>query len=88
MPTPNGYKHVIAIVNNKIYDCENQKVLTLCKENVAWSGSQVIDFLDSKQQTIIDGYNLILSKKRKNKNLKKRQHTQMLAQTVKNKPTI
>lgn len=88
MPTPNGYKHVIAIVNNKIYDCENQKVLTLCKENVAWSGSQVIDFLDSKQQTIIDGYNLILSKKRKNKNLKKRHHTQMLAQTVKNKPTI
>ena len=88
MPTPNGYKHVIAIVNNKIYDCENQKVLTLCKVNVAWSGSQVIDFLDSKQQTIIDGYNLIPSKKRKNKNLKKRQHTQMFAQTVKNEPTI
>ena len=75
MPSANGYKHVIAIVGNKIYDCENQKVLKLCKENIAWCGSQPVDVLNSNRQTIIIGYMLEVSKARRvKKRIQFKQH--------------
>ena len=72
MPQPNGYKHVIAIAGNKIYDCENIKVLTVCKENIAWCGAQTMEDLDRVGQTIISGYILEVSKKRAKQHLKQK----------------
>ena len=60
MPRPNGSKHVIAIAGNKIYDCENKKVLTLCEENIAWCGSRTVEELLSCKRTILAGFILEL----------------------------
>ena len=72
LPQRNGYKHVIAIARDKIYDCENKKVLELCRENIAWCGAQTVKDLLNVRQTIIIGYILRVSKKRAKKELKQR----------------
>ena len=72
MPQPNGYKHVIAIAGSKIYDCENMKVLTLCKENIAWCSAKTMEDIDRNKQTIIDGCILKVPKRRAKHVLKRK----------------
>ena len=72
MPNSNGYHHVIAIVENKIFDCENKKVLKLCAENIAWCGSQQKINYGTDEQTIFCGYITQPSSTRNNKTSKRK----------------
>jgi len=57
------HNHVISIVRNKIFDSSNKKVLTLCKENIAWCCTKTIESLDKSGRTIQSGYCLTPPKK-------------------------
>ena len=50
------YKHVVSIVENRIYDSSNKKILTLCKESVAWCCSKAVHELEESGRTIDSGY--------------------------------
>ena len=50
------YKHIISIVQNRIYDSSNKKVLTLCRENIAWCCSKTLKDLKESEKTICNGY--------------------------------
>ena len=60
------YKHVISIVQNQIFDSSNKKILTLCRENIAWCCSKTVDDLQSSGRTIHSGYLLKPPKRNKN----------------------
>ena len=67
------YKHVISIVQNQIYDSSNKKVLTLCRENIAWCCSKTVEDLKETGKTIYKGYSVEpIQKKSKKKKKKKR----------------
>ena len=74
MPNCDGYRYVIAISDNKIFDCENKKVLKLCAENIAWCGSQEKKHYGSEDQTIVNGYVMQSSSKRNNKVSKRKRY--------------
>ena len=57
------YKHVISIVENRIFDSSNKKILTLCKENIAWCCSKTVNELEASGKTIDSGYLVIPPKK-------------------------
>jgi hypothetical protein len=46
-------------VENRIYDSSNKKVLTLCKENIAWCCSKTLEDLKKTGKTIYNGYLVI-----------------------------
>ena len=50
------YKHVISIVQNRIFDSSNKKILTLCEESVAWCCSKTVKELKASGKTIDSGY--------------------------------
>ena len=58
-----GYKHVIAVVGDKILDSSNRKKLTLCKESVAWCSSKSAFELEVFEKTIEIGFLLIPPKR-------------------------
>ena len=65
------HNHVISIVENKIFESSNKKVLTLCKENIAWCSTKTIESLDKSGRTIQSGY-LLTPPKRIKKKIRKR----------------
>ena len=66
------YKHVISIVQNRIYDSSNQKVLTLCEENIAWCCSKTLEDWKETGKTIYKGYLVEPLPKRTKKKRKKK----------------
>ena len=54
--TIDGFKHVIAIVGNKILDSSSRHILPLCKENIAWCSSKVVEEIDACSRVIESGY--------------------------------
>ena len=66
------HKHSIAIVGKKIYDSTNRKVLTLCRESIAWCSSKSVQALMNTGKTIQCGYTLIPPKKKKSKTAKRK----------------
>ena len=56
LPSLDGFKHVIAIVGDRILDSSNRRVLTLCKENLAWCSSKCVEELDACGSMIEKGY--------------------------------
>ena len=76
------HNHVISIVQKKVFDSSNKKVLTLCKENIAWCCTKTIESLDKTGQTIQSGY-LLKPPKRIKKLLCKRNIHEMQPDTDK-----
>ena len=68
------HKHVISIVRNLIFDSSNKKILTLCRESIAWCCSKSVERLKQAGRTIDCGY-LLSPPKRMNEILsRRRQH--------------